>query len=584
VLKRQIIIIFLLCGLFVQQAFAQKAVENFKPVTQEMLENPAPEDWLMFSRTFDAQRYSPLDQINKENVSNLRTAWVRGIGTKGEIQSIPLVYNGVMYVLGVEGIILALDAATGDLIWQYERDMEEAAKNRARARSKNLAIYENMIISTAPDNFLIALDAQTGELIWETEVADGGQQTAGPIVMNGIIVSGRACQGRKRESCFIAGHDVKTGKELWKFYTVPAMGEPGSETWGKSPDHDQNTASTWGLSGSYDPERNLVLWGIANPVPNTRGDRHGGDAAGTSFVAPADLYSNSTVALVPETGELKWYYQHLPGDDWDMDYTNERILIKTRINPDPKFVKWINEDARGQVRDVTVMLGEGGGIFVNDRGTGEFLWATPYPFDTEHFVLSDIDTKTGQTYINKDIILNERGDQRLICYWNTVSYWPKSYNPRTNSLYATYIDNCLDMTRSKEGQPERRMLGRRPGYEREKATGLAKINMETGEIMFFNQSAIPTSGGMLATAGGVVFNGDLDRNFRAFDDETGEKLWETRIGGPVTMSTITYAVDGKQYVAVFSAFNFASNSIVRMMEMKDYITDHFAVYVFALPD
>ena len=268
----------------------------------------------------------------------------------------------------------------------------------------------------------------------------------------------------------------------------------------------------------------------------------------------------------------------------DMDYTNERILIKTRINPDPKFVKWINEDARGQVRDVTVMLGEGGGIFVNDRGTGEFLWATPYPFDTEHFVLSDIDTKTGQTYINKDIILNERGDQRLICYWNTVSYWPKSYNPRTNSLYATYIDNCLDMTRSKEGQPERRMLGRRPGYEREKATGLAKINMETGEIMFFNQSAIPTSGGMLATAGGVVFNGDLDRNFRAFDDETGEKLWETRIGGPVTMSTITYAVDGKQYVAVFSAFNFASNSIVRMMEMKDYITDHFAVYVFALPD
>ena len=582
-LKRQIIIIFLLCGLFVQQAFAQKAVENFKPVTQEMLENPAPEDWLMFSRTYDAQRYSPLDQINKKNVSKLQLAWSRGIGSKGEVQSIPLVYNGAMYVLGPEGVILALDAAKGDLLWQYEREMEDAEKSRARARSKNLAIFENMIISTAPDNFLIALNAQTGELIWETKV-DGGQQSAGPIVMNGIVVSGRACEGRKRESCFIAGHDARTGKELWKFQNIPAMGEPGSETWGNSPTHDNNTASTWGLSGSYDPKNNLVLWGIANPVPNTRGDRHGGDATGTGFSSPADLYSNSTVALVPETGELKWYYQHLPGDDWDMDYTNERVLVQTRINPDPKHVKWINEAARGQVRDVTVMMGEGGGIFVNDRGTGEFLWATPYPFDTEHFVLSDIDTKTGQTFINKDVVLNKPGEQHLICYWNTVSYWPTAYSPRTNSLYATYIDNCLDMTRSKEGQPERRMRGTRPGFDLEKSNGLAKINLETGEILFFNQSPRPSTGGMLTTAGGVVFNGDLYRYFRAFDDETGEKLWETRLGGPPTVSTITYGVNGKQYVAVITAFNFASMSLVGMMSVPDYIRDHFAVYVFALGD
>jgi alcohol dehydrogenase (cytochrome c) len=569
--------------MFAQQAVAQHAIENFKPVTQEMLENPAPEDWLMFSRTYDAQRYSPLDQINKKNVSKLQLAWSRGIGTAGEVQSIPLVYKGVMYVLGPEGIILALDAATGDFIWKYERDMEEAEKHRARARSKNLAIYENMIISTAPDNFLIAVDAQTGELIWETKV-DGGQQTSGPIVAHGVIVSGRACEGGKRESCFIAGHDAGTGRELWKFYTVPAMGQTGSETWGKSPDHDRNTASTWGLSGSYDPERNLVLWGIANPVPNTRGDRHGGDAAGTAFVAPADLYSNSTVALVPETGELKWYYQHLPGDDWDMDYTNERVLVRTRINPDPNYVKWINEDARGQVRDVTVMMGEGGGIFVNDRGTGEFLWATPYPFDTGHFVLSDIDTKTGQTYINKDVVLTAPGEQHLVCYWNTRSYWPTAYSPRTNSIYATYIDNCLDMTRSKDGQSERRMRGIRPGYDQEQSNGLAKINLETGEMMFFNQSSRPSTGAMLTTAGGLVFNGDLYRYFRAFDDKTGKKLWETRLGGPATVSTITYGVKGKQYVAVISAFNFASMSLAGMWRVPDYIRDHFAVYVFALPD
>lgn len=557
---------------------------DFKPVTQEILENPAPGDWLMFSRTYDAQRHSPLDQVNKENVSDLKLAWTHNLGTTGEIQSVPLVYNGVMYVLGPGGVILALDAVKGDLIWSYDRPMDEATRNRARPRSKNLAIYENMIISTAPDNFLIALDAQTGKLLWETEVTGGGQQTAGPIAMNGIIVSGRACAGGKRDSCFIAGHDAKTGKELWKFYTIPAMGEPGSETWGQSPNHDRNTASTWGMTGSYDPKTNLTIWGIANPVPNTRGDRHGGDVAGTAYASPADLYSNSTVALVPETGELKWYYQHLPGDDWDMDYTNERVLVRTKINPDPKHVKWINEAARGQERDITVMLGEGGGMFVNDRTNGEFLWATPYPFDTEHFVISNIDTKTGQTFINQNVVLKTPGEQHLICYWNTVSYWPKAYSPRTNSIYSTYADNCLDMTRSKEGQPERRMRGMRPGYEEEKSNGLAKINLETGEIKFFNQSNRPSTGAMLTTAGGLVFNGDLHRYFRAFDDETGEKLWETRLDGPATVSTISYAVNGKQYVAVLAGFNFASMSLAGMWKIQDFVRDHYSVYVFALPD
>ncbi|TAJ93850.1 MAG: hypothetical protein EPO31_06620 [Gammaproteobacteria bacterium] len=565
-------------------ATTQAQSADFKPVTQKMLENPAPGDWLMFSRTYDAQRHSPLDQINKENVAKLQPAWSYNLGTAGEIQSVPLVYNGVMYVLGPGGVILALDAVKGNLIWSYDRPMDEATRNRARPRSKNLAIYENMIISTTPDNFLIALDAQSGKLLWETEVTGGGQQTAGPIAMNGIIVSGRACAGGKRDSCFIAGHDAKTGKELWKFYTVPAMGEPGSETWGQSPNHDRNTASTWGMSGAYDPKTNLVYWGIANPVPNTRGDRHGGDAAGTAFASPADLYSNSTVALVPETGELKWYYQHLPGDDWDMDYTNERVLVHTKINPDPKQVKWINEAARGQERDITVMLGEGGGIFVNDRASGEFLWATPYPFDTEHFVISNIDTKTGQTFINQNVVLKAPGEQHLICYWNARSYWPTAYSPRTNSLYSTYADNCLDMTRSKEGQPERRMRGMRPGYVEEKSNGLAKINLETGEIVFFNQSNRPSTGAMLTTAGGLVFNGDLHRYFRAFDDETGEKLWETRLDGPATVSTISYAVNGKQYIAVLEGFNFASNSLAGMWKITDFVRDHYSVNVFALPD
>lgn len=581
-LKMSVFVTLVLCTALIQGATAARTENSFVPVTQAMLENPPAQDWLMFSRTYDAQRYSPLDQINKKNVGRLQMVWARGIGTSGQVESIPLVHDGVMYLLGPDGVIFALDAVTGDLIWKYERKLDAAQK--ATSRSKNLAIYDDMIIHTAADNYIIALDARTGDLRWETEVKGGGLHTSGPIVVKGIVISGRACDGRHRKSCFIAGHDAMTGKELWRFYDVPGLDEPGGETWGKSPDHEKNLASTWGLPGSYDPKRNLVLWGVANPMPNTRAVRHGGDYAGTGFASPTDLYSNSTVALVPETGKLKWYYQHLPGDDWDEDYTNDRTLVHIRVNPDPKYVKWINESARGQERDVSVMIGEGGGIFVNDRNTGEFLWATPFPFDVPEFLISDIDTKTGQTFINKDLIFKKPGEHHLICFWNTRSYWPTAYSPRTNSLYSTYIDHCLDMTSKNEEHREQRTGGVRPGANLDKLNGLARINLETGKITRFNESPRPSTGAMLTTAGGVVFNGDIYRYLRAFDDETGKKLWETRLGGPITVSTITYGVSGKQYVAVITGDNMATSSLAHMRHAPDHITGHDAVYVFALPD
>jgi len=577
--KQYGLVILLLCAVFTHVVCAQQAIRNFVPVTQAMLENPPARDWLMFSRTYDAQRYSPLDQIDNKNVANLQMIWSRGIGTSGQVESIPLVHDGIMYVLGPNDVIFALDAETGDLIWKYERELDAALK--PTSRSKNLAIYGDMVFHTAADNYIIALDARTGELRWETRV-DGGQHTSGPIVVKGIVISGRAC-GRTRDSCFTAAHDARTGREMWRFYHVPAMGQPGSETWGKSPDHESNMAATWGLPGSYDPKRNLVLWGVANPMPNTRADRHGGDFAGTAFASPADLFSNSTVALEPETGKLEWYYQHLPADDWDQDYTNDRTLVRIRINPDPKYVKWINESARGQERDVSVMIGEGGGIFVNDRDNGEFLWATPFPFDIPEFLISDIDTRTGQTFINRDLIFKKPGEHHLICFWNTRSYWPTSYSPRTNSLYSTYIDHCLDMTSKSEGKREHRTGGLRPEADQDKLNGLARINLETGEITRFNESQRPSTGAMLTTAGGVVFNGDIYRYLRAFDDVTGKKLWETRLGGPITVSTITYAVNGKQYVAVITGDNMATTSLARLRNAPDHITGHFAVYAFGLP-
>jgi alcohol dehydrogenase (cytochrome c) len=361
------------------------------------------------------------------------------------------------------------------------------------------------------------------------------------------------------------------------------MGEPGSETWGESPDHERNMASTWGLAGSYDPERNLLLWGIANPMPNTRMNRHGGNYAGTGFTAPADLYSNSTVALVPETGELEWYYQHLPGDDWDLDYTNERILVHTRIDPNPQQVRWYNEAARGQERDVAIVVGEGGGIFVIGRDKGKFLWAKPFPFETEHFLLSDIDPETGATHINRDLVLKEPGDHHIVCYWNTTSFWPSAYSQRTNSVYVPYIDNCLDMTAAEGENSERRRGILRPGHDPEKVAGVAKVNIETGETVYFGEQRSPSTAGVLATAGGVVFHGDTHRRFRAYDDETGEILWETIVGGPASVGIITYAVDGRQYVAMHTGDVLATAGTARQTG-----TEHLArqniLYVFALPE
>jgi alcohol dehydrogenase (cytochrome c) len=556
-------------------AFAQ--VQNYKPVTTEMLLNPSPEDWLMYSRTYDAQRFSPLKQINRQNVAQLHLAWERGMG-QGQTETIPLVHNGVMYVVTPGAIVQALDAANGDLLWEYKR--KAPANVAAQARTKNLAIYQDIVLYTAPDSYVVGLDARTGEQRWETKT-DARGHTSGPIVVDGKVISGGACAG-KRENCYIAAHDAMTGKELWRFYTTPAPGEPGDETWGGAA-LDRRLASTWGLPGTYDPVRKLTYWGIANPMPDQRMQRHDGNPDAVSRTAPSDLYSNSTVALDPATGKLAWYYQHLPADDWDSDYTHERTLVRARFNPDPKFVKWINPDVkRGEERDLAVTVGEAGGVFALDRGTGQFLWATPFPFDDPHFVISNIDPKTGKTSINWDLVFKQPGEQHVICYWNTRSYWPTAYHPGTNSLYVSYIDNCRDLTLAGPAGRGGWHVVPRPGSDPNALTGLAKINLETGEILRFDVGRAPGNGAMLATAGDLVFHGDMNRRFRAFDAATGKMLWETILGGNASVSTISYAVNGKQYICIMTGDNLKVPELAAEVPEIKTPRGHNAIYVFAL--
>jgi alcohol dehydrogenase (cytochrome c) len=588
---RLIVLVLAIIGALAPAATAQ--IKNFEPVTQQMLENPSPNDWLMFNRTYDAQRFSPLNQINKRNVSGLRMVWSRGL-PEGIQETIPVVYRGVLYTVMPGGGVLALDAMNGDQIWQYQRqlpsDLRQFAGAPTASRSKNLAIFEDMIYYTAPDGFVVALDARTGKVRWETAAHDykkGAEHSAGLIVVEGKVISGRACGDAvtREDGCYLVAHDARTGRELWKFYTTAGPGDPAGDSWGSVPVSERK-AGAWGLPGSYDPGKRLVYWGIANPYPFTRLMRHGGNIHDIPESAPADAYSNSTVAINPDTGKLAWYYQELPGDDWDLDHVHEKFLIRTTVNPDPSAVKWISARIpRGQVRDVSVSVAEGGGVYVVDRSNGEFLWAMPFPVDTPDFHLARIDPETGKAYINMDRVFKKDGDRVVVCSFNTRGYWPPAYHPGKNSLYIPFHDSCLDMTANasnRNGFGPRNGI-RRPGSDLDAYTGLAKLDVSTGRWERIYTARTPSNGAVLATAGDLIFWGDVDRRLRAFDADNGKILWETIVGGIVQMSTITYAVDGKQYLAVMTGSGqSATRGLERQVPGLDLVRNN-AIYVFALP-
>ena len=372
--------------------YAQTTAE-FVPVTDVALRAPSPDDWLMWRRTLDGWGYSPLNQIHRGNVGQLRLVWSRALNTPGRQQGTPLVYDGVMYMPNPSDVIQAIDAVTGDLIWAYRRDLPDDVCEFMMAgvctTNRNLAIYENLIIDTSVDDYVFALDATTGDLVWETQILDyrvnPANQSSGPIIANGKVVSGRSCMPRGGpEACVIAAHDALTGMELWRRHTIPRPGEPGDETWGGVPYEERKHVGTW-MAPSFDPELNLIYIGtsVTSPAPKFM-------LGGTDN---AHLYHNSTLALDADTGEIVWYYQHL-NDSWDLDHPFERLLVDTAVDPNPAVVDWINPRLRpGESRRViTGIPGKTGIVYTLDRQTGEFLWAVP---TVGQNVISSIDGATG---------------------------------------------------------------------------------------------------------------------------------------------------------------------------------------------
>ena len=564
-------------------ALAQ-APPEFVPVTDAMLQAPAPDDWLMWRRTLDGWGYSPLDQIDRDNVGDLRMVWSRALSPGGRQQGTPLVYDGVLYMPNPSDVIQAIDAATGDLLWEYRRDLPDDACERIMpgvcTTNRNLAIYDNLIIDTSVDEYVFALDARTGELVWETQVLDytthPANQSTGPIVANGKVVSGRSCMpAAGPEACVITAHDARTGEELWRRRTTPAPGEPGDETWGGVPDADRRHVGTW-MAPSFDPALNLLYIGtsVTSPAPKF-------------MVGGADLthlYHNSTLALDADTGEIVWYYQHL-NDHWDLDHPFERLLVDTVVRPDPAAVSWINPSLQpGRERQVmTGIPGKTGIVYTLDRATGEFLWATP---TVAQNVVSRIDGATGAVTENPEAVFRGFGQEVFTCptAMGGKDWEAGAYSPRTNTMYMPLRNACARMAPLDDGGRSLYSLSMRnelaPGTDQLGAVWA--ISAETGAVAWTHEQRSATMS-LAATAGGLVFVGDTNGRFKALDDETGEVLWEINLGSPVSGFPVTYAVDGRQYVVAGTGTGGnASRWSAMTPELRPSSGNN--IFVFALPE
>ena len=549
----------------------------FVPVTDAMLEAPAPEDWLMWRRTLNGWGYSPLDQITRDNVGELRMVWTRALA-RGSQQGTPLAYDGVLYMPNPRDVIQAIDATTGDLLWEHRREVPENVPDGGiSTNNRNIAIYGTLIIDTSIDDHVFALDAETGDMVWETEILDyennRAMQTSEPIIANGKVISGRSCV--TRASCVITAHDARTGTELWRRHTIPAPGEPGDETWGNVALEDRRHVGAW-MVPSYDPALNLLYIGtsVTSPAPKFM-------LGGTDL---AHLYHNSTLALDADTGEIAWYYQHLI-DHWDLDHPFERMLVDTAVAPDPSAVSWINPRLRaGESRRViTGIPGKTGVVYTLDRETGEFLWATP---TVTQNVISHIDGATGAVTENSEVVFSGLGQEVLACpSWIGGKDWEAgAYSPLTNTMYFPLRSTCARVLSTMDGGlPIYRIAVRielAPGTDQ--LGTVRAISAETGQTIWIHEQRTATMS-LVTTGGGLVFGGDVNGRFRALDQETGDVLWEINLGSPVTGFPISFAVNGRQYVAVSTGNAGTASGFIRLTpEIRPSAGNN--LFVFALPE
>lgn len=549
------------------------------PVTDAMLRHPDASDWLMWRRTYDAQGFSPLRQIDRSNVATLRTAWSWSL-PESTNEITPLVHDGVMFVYSGPAV-QALDAATGELLWQYLRALPDDLDRGRRSHEKSLAIYGDELLAPTADGHLIALDVHTGRLLWDHDIvalngrpaAVGFQLTGGPIVAKGTVMIGVSLGVQNAGGCYIVGLDTASGQERWRFHTVARPGEPGGDTWNGAPVSERFGAGVWTV-GSYDPELDLVYFGVGNTYDTAtlleprRGAEH--------LTSNDALYTDSTVALRPETGALVWYFQHQQRDVWDLDWVFEQTIVTLPVD--------------GHPRKLVVTGGKTAMFDAVDAATGTFVFSADLGLQN---VVTAVDPVTGAKTVNP-AVEPEAGKPKYLCPNSFgARNWPAtSLNPVTRILYVPILENCAEYTyaprgasQTAQGGLDMRFALRAPPNHDGKFGRIAALDLRTRRVIWTHRQRMPIAGSTLATAGGLLFDGDVDRYFYAYDQATGKALWRTRLDSAPESTPVTYTAGGRQYVAVVagSGSPFGAGSRLFVPEVAPAAAGETLV-VFELPE
>jgi alcohol dehydrogenase (cytochrome c) len=560
------------------------AVENFVPVTDEMLRNPDPANWIMMRGNYQGWGFSKLDKINKSNVKTLQLVWSRQMAP-GINEATPIVYNGVMFLGNPNDVIQAIDAATGEVLWQYRRrlpSLEELHNNSWGQRKRSIFLYHDKVYTTTRDNFLVALDAKTGNEVWQ--VYRGGANyatnTTGPIVVNGMVLAGASCQVAPF-GCYVDAHDAETGKLLWRNEVIPHPGDPGDDTWKGMPFDQRWITGVWGPI-TYDPDANIAFYGSSGigPAAEVQRNQIGASLAGT----------DTRWAIDPKTGKILWRHQVLPEDNWDQECTFEMMPITTPVHPDAKADGMFSVGRGAQSASRKTLTGvpcKTSIMWSFDEMSGDYLWSKSTVLQN---LVNKIDDK-GAVTVNRDMVMTDVNKTYRICpTYDGGRDWPFSaYSPQTNVMYVDLQNLCTDRKVRTDNLPSLPDAAYNVSGSDVIATGktnvgrIDAISVETGKTVWSWETPASNYSPVLATAGGVLFNGGMDRYLRALDQADGKVLWQTRLGSQVFGATVTFSINGRQYIAVCSGGGFNGGPASLKPDI-DQPGGNNEVYVFALPE